>query len=165
MVIKIIPATSGEDLQQARLLFQEYAASLEFDLGFQNFEEELAGLPGDYAPTEGCLLLARKEGQPAGCVALRKISPGGCEMKRLYVRPEFRGAGIGRTLGEAIIEEAGKIGYRSMRLDTVPTMKKARQLYRSLGFQPTAAYRYNPIAGAEFLELKLTPAPTHPTPE
>ena len=163
MVIKIIPATSGEDLREAKLLFQEYAASLEFDLGFQNFEEELAGLPGDYAPPEGCLLLARKENQIAGCVALRKISRAGCEMKRLYVRPRFRGSGVGKVLGRAIIEQAGKIGYRSMRLDTVPSMKTARQLYRLLGFKMTAAYRYNPIAGAEFLELKLKPTLTYPT--
>ena len=157
MAIEIIPTTSGENTREIKLLFQEYAASLQFDLGFQNFEEELAGLPGDYAPPGGRLLLACYEGQGAGCVALRKISPGVCEMKRLYVRPQFRSRGIGRSLGLAIIEEAGKIGYRSMRLDTVPSMKQARQLYLSLGFAPIPAYRYNPVPGAEFLELKLAP--------
>jgi putative acetyltransferase len=154
---KILPAKTGEEIRQIGLLLEEYAASLDFDLGFQNFKEELAHLPGDYAPPEGCLLLAWRDGRIAGCVALRKISARGCEMKRLYVRPRFRSLGIGKALARAIIEEAGKIGYTLMRLDTVPAMKRARTLYESFGFKIIPAYRDNPVPGAEFLELKLGP--------
>jgi putative acetyltransferase len=151
----LTPATTPEDLWHARLLFEEYAASLGFDLGFQGFGEELAGLPGDYAPPSGRLLLASVDGQVAGCVALRGLEDGICEMKRLYVRPGFQGLRIGRTLVEAVIAEARGIGYARMRLDTVPSMERARALYRSLGFREIPAYRYNPVPGTEYLELEL----------
>ncbi len=140
-MLKIVLVKTKEHLQQIRQLFEEYAASLDFNLSFQNFEEELANLPGDYTLPEGRLLLAWWDNQVAGCVALRKISPEGCEMKRLYVRPQFRRLEIGRTLAGEIIEEAKKIGYTWMRLDTVPSMKRARALYDSLGFKRIPPYR------------------------
>lgn len=152
---KIIQAESGEELEQVRILFAEYTDSLDFDLGFQNFEEELANLPGDYVRPTGCLLLAIYKGQTVGCVGLRKLSDGVCEMKRLYVREQFRGLGLGRALAEAVIDESRKIGYNNMRLDTVPSMDAARTLYVSLGFKQTSSYRYNPIEGAVFMELRL----------
>lgn len=154
-MLKIVLAQTSEDLEQVQTLWREYADSLDFDLDFQGFEEELANLPGDYAPPQGCLLLAKYEGQPAGCVALRQLDNSVCEMKRLYVPPEFRGVGIGRALAEAIIEQARAIGYTRMRLDTAPRMLAARALYRSLGFRQISPYRYNPLEGAEFMELDL----------
>ena len=155
-MLKLIQADSEEYLPQARELLMEYAASLDFDLHFQEFKKELAEFPGEYAPPDGRLLLAMHDEQLAGCVALRKISEGVCEMKRLYVRPEFRGKGIGRKLATAIIEEAREIGYKHMRLDTVPFMKEAIALYSSLGFKEIESYRYNPIEGAKFMELDLS---------
>ena len=141
---------------QARELFLEYAQSLGFSLCFQNFDEELAGLPGDYAPPEGRLLLVEYESELAGCVALHKLDASICEMKRLYLRPQFRGKGLGRALAERIIAEARQIGYRQMRLDTVePVMKDAVAMYRKLGFKEVAPYRTNPIAGAMYMELIL----------
>jgi ribosomal protein S18 acetylase RimI-like enzyme len=154
-MVRLVPAHTTEDLSQARTLFEEYASSLHFDLDFQNFEEELAGLPGGYAPPEGRLLLAWVQDQVAGCVALRKIDREICEMKRLYVRPSFRRLGIGRVLALAIIQAAKKIGYSRMRLDTVPSMKDAQFLYESLGFQKIPPYCHNPVPGAVFLELDL----------
>lgn len=154
-MLRFVQAESAENLGHVRELFTEYAASLGFDLCFQNFEKELAELPGEYARPDGCLLLALYETQLAGCVALRKITAGIGEMKRLYVRPEFRGKGVGKGLAVAIIKEAGKIGYARMRLDTVPTMKEAIALYRSLGFKSIEPYRNNPIEGAIFMELTL----------
>jgi putative acetyltransferase len=154
-MLEIRQAQSGENLEALRALFEEYAASLGFDLSFQDFEEELMNLPGDYASPDGCLLLALREGGAAGCVALRKLSEGACEMKRLYVPPQYRRLGVGRVLAEAIIAEARRIGYACMRLDTVPSMEAARALYVSLGFREIGAYRHNPIAGAVFMELKL----------
>jgi putative acetyltransferase len=143
-------------IAQARELFLEYAQSLGFSLCFQNFDQELAGLPGDYAPPEGRLLLAKYEGQVAGCVALHRLEDGICEMKRLYLRPQFRGKGIGRALADRIISEARQIGYQRMRLDTVePVMKDAVEMYRRLGFKEIAPYRPNPIAGALYMELQL----------
>ncbi len=146
----IRPATIS-DLDEIRALLREYAAWLEVDLCFQNFEQELAGLPGEYAPPRGRLLIA----EGAGCVAVRSIDDETCEMKRLYVRPEQRGSGLGRSLILAIIEEARGIGYRRMRLDTMPKMAGAQRLYASFGFRDIAAYRYNPEPGARFLELEL----------
>jgi GNAT superfamily N-acetyltransferase len=141
---------------QARELFQEYAQSLGVNLCFQNFEQELAGLPGHYAPPGGRLLLAEYDGQLAGCVALHKWEDGVCEMKRLYLRPSFRGKGLGRAIAEKIIAEARSIGYRRMRLDTIePLMKDAVEMYRKLGFREIAPYRSNPIAGAMYMELQL----------
>ena len=141
---------------QARELFLEYAESLGFSLCFQNFDKELAGLPGEYAQPEGRLLLAEYEGQVAGCVALHKLEPGICEMKRLYLRPQFRGKGLGLALANRIIAEARQIGYQRMRLDTVePVMKDAVLMYRRLGFQEIAPYCVNPIEGALYMELAL----------
>jgi len=153
--LRIFAAEEDRDIESAKTLFVEYAESLGFDLSFQDFDEELANLPGDYGPPAGCLLLADYKGRPAGCVALRRLGEGICEMKRLYVRPELRGLGIGRALAEAVIEQARKIGYDCMRLDTVPSMTGARALYVSLGFKRTGPYRYNPIEGAVFMELLL----------
>ena len=153
--MKIICAESKDDIAHARELFAEYAASLGFDLCFQNFESEIAELPGKYGPPDGRLLLAFDETQPAGCVGLRKIGDGVCEMKRLYVRPTYRGKGIGRALAVAILEAAREIGYQTMRLDTIATMIEAGALYRSLGFKETAPYCHNPIPGAVFMERAI----------
>jgi ribosomal protein S18 acetylase RimI-like enzyme len=155
MMLRIHSVETDEDIEIIRRLFVEYADSLRFDLCFQNFEEELAGLPGEYTPPEGCLLLATYKGRVAGCVAARKLSKGLCEMKRLYVKRESRGLKIGRALAEAIIEKGREIGYAGMRLDTAPSMEAARALYVSLGFREIGAYRYNPIEGTTFMELKL----------
>jgi putative acetyltransferase len=149
-------AESLAQIAQARELFVEYAKSLGFSLCFQNFDAELAALPGDYAPPDGRLLLAKYEGQLVGCVALHKLGDDICEMKRLYLRPKFRGKGLGRALGEEIIAEAREIGYRTMRLDTVePVMKDAVAMYRQFGFKEVPPYCANPIAGAMYMELKL----------
>ena len=147
---------SQAQIDQARELFLEYAQSLGFSLCFQNFNEELAGLPGDYAPPQGRLLLGEYDRQVAGCVALHKLEAGICEMKRLYLRPQFRGKGLGRVLADRIIAEGRQIGYERMRLDTVePVMKDAVEMYRRLGFKEIAAYCANPIAGALYMELQL----------
>ena len=149
-------AESPAQIAQARELFLEYAQSLGFSLCFQNFDKELAELPGDYAPPEGRLLLANYEGKLAGCVALHKLDPQICEMKRLYLRPEFRGKGLGRVLAGRVIAEARQIGYRTMRLDTVePVMNDAVAMYRKIGFREIAPYRANPIAGAMYMEFQL----------
>ena len=149
-------AESGIQIAQARELFLEYAQSLGFGLCFQNFDQELADLPGDYAPPEGRLLLAEYENQLAGCVALHKLQDGTCEMKRLYLRPQFRGKGLGRGIANRIIAEARQLGYQCMRLDTVePVMKDAVAMYRMLGFNEIAPYCANPIPGALYMELKL----------
>jgi putative acetyltransferase len=156
-VVAIVQAGSRELVSEARRLFEEYAAGTGIDLCFQNFAEELAGLPGKYAPPKGRLLLANKGADLAGCVALREWEEEGscCEMKRLYVRPGFRGQGIGKLLTAEVIAQARQIGYRSMRLDTLSSMTAAIALYESLGFRRIEAYRYNPEAGAVFMELRL----------
>jgi ribosomal protein S18 acetylase RimI-like enzyme len=158
VTVSIEHVVGGEALVEIRTLFEQYAASLDIDLCFQGFAEELAGLPGDYSPPSGCLLLARVGDDPAGCVAMRPLQPGVCEMKRLYVRPGFRGASVGRRLAEAVVDAARMAGYASMRLDTLAAMASARILYRSLGFQPIAPYRHNPVPGTAFLELTLRAA-------
>jgi putative acetyltransferase len=158
--LAFVQAESPAQIAQARELFLEYAQSLGFSLCFQNFDDELASLPGDYAPPHGRLLLAEYESALAGCVALHKLGsesgPEVCEMKRLYLRPSFRGKGVGRALADRIIAEARQIGYSRMRLDTVePVMKDAVGMYRRLGFQEIAPYCKNPMAGALYMELRL----------
>ena len=149
-------AETPTQVARARELFLEYAQSLGFSLCFQNFDTELATLPGDYAPPEGRLLLAEYEGQLAGCVALHKLEDNICEMKRLYLRPQFRGKRLGRVLADRIIAEARQIGYRRMRLDTVePVMKDAVAMYRRIGFREISPYRANPNPGTLYMELQL----------
>jgi GNAT superfamily N-acetyltransferase len=155
MPLTVSHATSSEDLEDARGLFNEYASALGVDLCFQDFEHELKELPGEYSEPAGCILLAFVDSTLAGCVALRPLSSEVCEMKRMYVRPKFRGRGIGRVLAQDVITEARKRGYKKMRLDSLPTMREAQALYHSLGFTHIDAYRLNPIQGAVFMELKL----------
>ncbi|HEX3272755.1 MAG TPA: GNAT family N-acetyltransferase [Ktedonobacterales bacterium] len=152
---EIRPAVSADEIETARSLFREYAGGLEVDLCFQNFDEELATLPGGYAPPDGRLLLAWEGAAAAGCVALRRFADDIGEMKRLYVRPAWRGTGLGRALAEAVIAEARAAGYLTLRLDTLPTMTTAQRLYRALGFREIAAYRDNPVHGASYMELAL----------
>jgi putative acetyltransferase len=156
---EIRPVLHPEDVEAARELFEEYARSLPFELEFQDFEEELRSLPGEYAPPRGRILLARVGGELAGCVALRPWDGERCEMKRMYARPRFRGRGVGRALADAVMAEARAIGYRWMRLDTVPGMDAALALYRSLGFRDIPPYRHNPIPGAVYLEAELRGPP------
>jgi putative acetyltransferase len=151
-----VQVESSAQVAQARELFLEYEQSLGVKLCFQNFDQELAGLPGHYAPPDGRLLLAEYEGRLAGCVALHSWEPGVCEMKRLYLRPSFRGKGLGRVIAETVIAQARNLGYQHMRLDTIePIMKDAVEMYRRLGFREIAPYRPNPIAGAMYMELQL----------
>lgn len=154
--ISLKQAESPEEIAQVRELFLEYAKSLNFSLCFQSFDKELAKLPGDYAPPDGRLLLLEHDGKLAGCVALHKLDAEACEMKRLYLRREFRGKGLGLALARAVIDEARKIGYRYMRLDTVePVMRDAVAMYRKMGFKEIAHFCPNPIAGAMYMELEL----------
>ena len=158
--IELRRAESAAELAQAATIFREYAASLDVDLCFQNFEAEVASLPGEYAAPAGHLLLAYVDGELAGCAALRALSDAdyanACEMKRLYVRPAFRRFGLGRALAQALLDEARGVGYSAMLLDTLDEMESARELYISLGFEEIPPYYFNPIAGAHYLKADLT---------
>lgn len=152
----IFQAQSDDDIQHARALFEEYASGISISLCFQNFDRELKNLPGAYAPPDGRLLLATEDDQLAGCIALRKLGGSVCEMKRLFVRPAYRGKRLGKVLVESIIDEARKLGYTTMRLDTLPgRMDKAIALYQSIGFVEIGPYCENPVEGAKFMELDL----------
>lgn len=153
--VEIVRVQGGEQLDEIRKLFRAYSESLEIDLCFQNFEEELKDLPGKYAAPEGALFLARVDGESAGCIALRKSSEGIAEMKRLYVRDDYRGLHLGRKLVTLILEEASRMGYQAIRLDTLSTMKEAVGLYQSFGFYDIEPYIYNPIEDARYMELML----------
>ena len=154
--MRIFQANNEQDIEHARTLFEEYQTGLGISLCFQNFDHELKNLPGDYAPPNGRLLLATDEAALAGCIALRKLTLDICEMKRLFVRPTHRGTGLGRTLVESLIFEARQLGYKKMRLDTLPgRMDKAIALYRSFGFIEIGPYCENPVEGAKFMELEL----------
>ncbi len=153
--MKIIQARTLQQIALARVLFEEYAASLNVSLCFQGFAAELAGLPGLYAPPSGRLLLTMAHNEPAGCVALRPVNNTVCEMKRLFVRPEFRGRGVGRQLAEKAIQEGRTAGYSTMRLDTLPQMKAAVALYEALGFTRCPAYYDTPLNETVFMELAL----------
>ena len=153
--VRIVAVDGEVELQAVRQLFQEYADSLPIDLCFQNFSQELANLPGAYAPPRGRLFLGMRDRETVGCIDLRPISAEIAEVKRLYVRPPFRGRGAGRLLANAVIVAARQIGYRSVRLDTLSTMREAIALYQSLGFQPIPPYYQNPEGSAVFMELKL----------
>ena len=153
--MKMKQVSAPHEIAIARSLFQEYADWLGVDLCFQGFAAELARLPGQYAPPRGRLLLATENGEAAGCVALRPLDASACEMKRLYVRPVFRGAGAGKKLAARIVEEAREIGYAVMRLDTLPSMQSAIRLYESLGFVRRSAYYDTPLKSTIFMELRL----------
>ena len=154
-MIEIVEANTDDLIAKAKELFQEYAESLAFSLCFQNFDQELDDFPGQYSPPMGRLFLALSENQPIGCVGLRSFEKGVCEMKRLYVRSDFRGRKAGRLLAEATIKAGIVIGYEIMRLDTLPSMERANILYKSLGFRQIEPYRHNPIKGAIYMELNL----------
>ena len=157
--VQFITPKAADQLQATRTVFLEYAAELGIDLCFQNFEAELATLPGDYASPQGALLLAVRDGEIAGCCALRPLEasdyPNACEMKRLFVRQQFRGIGLGRQLAEAVLDAARVAGYRHVLLDTLSDMESARALYADLGFEDIPPYYHNPIAGAHYLKVDL----------
>ncbi|MGD9232521.1 MAG: GNAT family N-acetyltransferase [Desulfobacterales bacterium] len=154
-MIKIVEANTKELIEQAKELIREYAQSLEFDLGFQDFDQEMENFPGQYASSRGCLFIALAANKAIGCVALRDLGQDICEMKRLYVKPLFRGQKVGKLLAEVVIKAARDMGYDYMRLDTIPSMKQANMLYNALGFKQIPPYRFNPIEGATFFELNL----------
>lgn len=153
--VKFIYAANQEMFDEAKKLFLEYAETLGVDLSFQHFEEELETLPERYGPPDGIVIIAYVDGRSAGCAALHMLSPDVCEMKRLYVRYEYRSLGIGRKLIERILEEASGRKYSYIRLDTLPTMEKAQLLYKSFGFYDIEPYVYNPVPGTRYLERKL----------
>jgi putative acetyltransferase len=157
--IRVVQADTPAQLESARELFREYAAGLGIDLCFQNFDAELAGLPGDYAEPGGALLLAYVNDDLAGCVAMRSLHDvdhaNACEMKRLFVRRAFRRYGLGRALAQALIDRAASVGYSAMLLDTLDDMESARGLYATLGFEEVAPYYFNPIPGAHYLKVTL----------
>lgn len=154
-LFEIVAALDAEAVAACRELFAEYERALGVSLCFQGFERELATLPGDYAPPAGCLLIARSRGLAAGCAALRPLGPTEAEMKRLYVRAPFRALGLGRALALGVIEEARRIGYRTLKLDTLPSMRAAQALYGRLGFVDAPRYNDNPVAGVRFMALEL----------
>ena len=154
--VELIYVESGPQIEEVRALFVEYARSLDFNLHFQGFDKELLELPGPYSLPQGRLILCRLQGAPAGCIAVKPLGGGLCEMKRLFVRPEFRGKGIGLKLATRIIADARQIGYRAMRLDTIATMVPAMALYRQLGFREIPPYYDNPVPNATFFELTLS---------
>jgi len=153
----IVTASALTEIEEVRGLFREYATMISVDLGYQGFEQELARLPGAYASPRGCLLLARIQGLPAGCVALRELKEGVCEMKRLFIRSPYRALGLGRTLTRAIVSHATENGFRTMLLDTLPTMDAALGLYESVGFKRRSPYFDSPVPGNIFMELSLVP--------
>ena len=155
--MRVAVATNDGELAAARALIEEYATSLDIDLGFQGFGDEITHFPHGYSPPDGTVLVAWEGDEPTGVVALRRYEGSVCEMKRLYVRPQHRGKGLGRMLSEEVIAAARRLGYTKMRLDTLPTMDAAIGLYRQLGFRDIPAYRFNPVAGAHYMELELTP--------
>lgn len=149
------PQPEGHYWHRARRLIEEYAASLNLDLSFQNFAHEMEHLAGEYSPPSGMFLLAERNAVSVGCAGVRRFSEGTGEIKRLYVIPAARGSGIGRLLAEGIVAAARELGYARLLLDTLPSMKEAQSLYVSLGFKPTAAYRFNPVPGTAFLEMEI----------
>jgi GNAT superfamily N-acetyltransferase len=153
----VAEALDADSVEACRSLFVEYQHSLGVSLCFQGFDDELKTLPGNYSRPRGRLLLARIVGEPAGCVALRPLSESDAEMKRLYIRPQYRGMGMGRVLAECVIDEARSLGYRTVKLDTLPGMGEAQHLYRELGFVEAAPYNDNPVAGVRFMSLALVP--------
>ena len=156
-MVEIAAAAAEEDFITAKQLFAEYAESLPFDLGFQDFDQELESFPGKYEQPDGCLLLARIDGAVAGVVGLRPLDDGACEMKRLYLRPAYRGIGLGKDLAVAVIAEARQRGYRAMRLDTLgDTMQAAISVYKKLGFREIDPYTHNPLPDAVYMELDLS---------
>ena len=154
--ITIISASNDEYVDKAKELIQEYALSIKQDLSFQDFKQEMATFPSQYSPPGGCLLVAEYDNKIIGCVGLRDQGNGICEMKRMYVQPNYRSLGLGKALAEAVIDRARSIGYHRMRLDTIPSMESAIRVYISLGFRDIDPYRFNPIEGARYLELKLS---------
>jgi len=155
VTVRLVRPGTQDDWRRARLLLEEYAASLDVDLCFQDFARELDHLPEQYGPPAGAFLIAEEDGAYLGCVGLRRFADGVAEMKRLYAAPAARGKGTGRLLAVGVIDAARELGYRRLRLDTLPSMKEARALYASLGFRETEAYRPNPVHGATFFELDL----------
>ena len=157
--MEVAEPQSQEEIEEAATLFREYASTLNFDLSFQHFEDEMSTFPIQYSRPTGCLLIAHENHTLAGCVGLRRLAQGVCEIKRLYVRQGFRGKGIGHALVAKVIDMGRGLGYGWMRLDTVPSMHEAIALYKSFGFKQIPKYRENPIVGALFFELQLSPEP------
>jgi putative acetyltransferase len=156
LVLKITPATSPQDITDVGMLFREYAGLVAEALCFQNFDQELAVLPGEYAPPGGILLIARDDDAAAGCVALRRLDAGTCEMKRMYVREQYRGSGLGRRLAAVVIDEARKRSYARVVLDTLPKLAPAIALYRDLGFRETGPSLASPTPGAICFEFRIS---------
>jgi ribosomal protein S18 acetylase RimI-like enzyme len=148
-------AKSEEDFKTAKEIFLEYKNSLNLDLCFQKFHEEISDLPSQYSEPAGCIILCYDNNEPIGCIALRKFEGDTCEMKRLYLRPEARGKGSGRVMANKIVEKAKQFGYKKIRLDTIETMKEAIALYKTMGFKVIAPYRFNPLEGVIYMELEI----------